>query len=113
MLFRSYTQQLALFGKRNGASHPNELQQLNDELKKMKEEVPRLDQIHEELLKTITDFKSATANNEKIYSCSEDWSIVSTCNSALSKSQGELNAIQGRINASVTHMQSVIDSLKQ
>lgn len=110
---KKYTVQLSLFEKKAGASHPSELQQLTDDLKKLKEEVPKLDQIHEELLKAITDFKSATIGKEKIYSCSSDWSIVNTCNSSLSKSQADLNGIQARINATAAHMQGVIDSMKQ
>lgn len=109
---KKYTLQLSMFEKKVGGTHPNEMKQLHDDLKRLKDETPLLDQIQQELTKTISDFKSATAQKEQIYSCSADWSIVNNCNTALEKVQSDLNGIQSRIQATVNHMQSIIDSVK-
>ena len=109
---KKYTLQLSLFEKKVGGTHPNEMQQLHDDLKKLKDETPILDQIQQELTKAISDFKSATVHKEQIYSCSTDWSIVNNCNTSLGKVQSDLNGLQSRIQATVNHMQSVIDSVK-
>ena len=109
---KKYTLQLSMFEKKVGSTHPNEMQQLHDDLKKLKDETPLLDQAQQELTKAISDFKSATVNKDQIYSCSPDWTIVSSCNASLGKVQSDLNSLQSRIQSTVTHMQSVIDSVK-
>jgi len=108
-----YTMQLNGFEKRAGSAHPTEMQQLRDDLKKLKEEIPKLDLIQTEIQTGIATFKGATLQKDKIYSCSDDWKIVAQCNATLSKAQSDMNAMQSSIQSTITHMQSIIDSVKQ
>lgn len=109
---KKYGIQLAAFEKRSGSSHPNELQQLKEDLKILREELPILDGIYSDLEKALADFKTATVNKANIYSCAEEYAVVKNCDSIILQAQKELNDIQASIQRTVAHMQSIIDSIK-
>lgn len=108
-----YQKQVAELIAKYSASKPALCKELTTDLQKINTDVTQISRIKMNLQLAVNAFKTGTQGKTKIYSCSNDWKVVTDAETAVSNQQKEANALQQSIQTTATHLQSVVQALGQ
>jgi prefoldin subunit 5 len=108
-----YQKQVADLIAKYSTTKPALCKELSNDLQKINTDVTQISRIKMNLQMAVTAFKTGTQGKTKIYSCSNDWKVVTDTETAVKEQQKEANALQKSIQTTATHLQSVVQSLGQ
>jgi uncharacterized protein YoxC len=108
-----YQKKVAELISKHSATKPALCKELSTDLQKINTDVTQISRIKMNLQMAVTAFKTGTQGKTKIYSCSNDWKVVSDAEAAVNAQQKEANALQQSIQTTTTHLQSLVVALGQ
>lgn len=108
-----YQKQVAELISKYSTTKPALCKELSNDLQKINTDVTQISRIKMNLQMTVSAFKTGTQGKTKIYSCSNDWKVVTDAETAVKTQQKEANALQQSIQTTATHLQSVVQALGQ
>lgn len=108
-----YQKKVAELISKHSAMKPALCKELSTDLQKINTDVTQISRIKMNLQMAVTAFKTGTQGKTKIYSCSNDWKVVSDAEAAVNAQQKEANALQQSIQTTTTHLQSLVVALGQ
>lgn len=108
-----YQKQVAELIAKYSTTKPALCKELSNDLQKINTDVTQISRIKMNLQMTVSAFKTGTQGKTKIYSCSNDWKVVTDAETAVKGQQKEANALQQSIQTTATHLQSVVQALGQ
>lgn len=108
-----YQKQVAELISKYSTTKPALCKELSNDLQKINTDVTQISRIKMNLQMTVSAFKTGTQGKTKIYSCSNDWKVVTDAETAVKGQQKEANALQQSIQTTATHLQSVVQALGQ
>lgn len=108
-----YQKKVAELISKHSATKPALCKELSADLQKINTDVTQISRIKMNLQMAVTAFKTGTQGKTKIYSCSNDWKVVSDAEAAVNAQQKEANALQQSIQTTTTHLQSLVIALGQ
>lgn len=110
---KEFSVQVASFEQKYGKDFPNQLMEIKNDLTIILSSVPLLDRIYTKTNEAIQTFTNKTANLPTIYSCAENWVLVTDLDAAFQKSQTEIDAIQLQINTAQNHIQTIFNQMNK
>lgn len=108
-----YQKQVAELISKYSTTKPALCKELSNDLQKINTDITQISRIKMNLQMTVSAFKTGTQGKTKIYSCSNDWKVVTDAETAVKGQQKEANALQQSIQTTATHLQSVVQALGQ
>jgi hypothetical protein len=108
-----YQKQVSELIAKHSTSKPSLCKELSADLQKINTDVTQISRIKINLQMAVSAFKTGTQGKTKIYSCSNDWSVVTDAETAVKTQQKEANALQQSIQTTATHLQTVVQALGQ
>jgi uncharacterized protein YoxC len=108
-----YQKQVAELIAKYSTTKPALCKELSADLQKINTDVTQISRIRINLQMAVSAFKTGTQGKTKIYSCSNDWKVVTDAETAVKAQQKEANALQQSIQTTATHLQSVVQALGQ
>ncbi len=108
-----YQKQVAELIAKYSTTKPALCKELSNDLQKINTDVTQISRIKMNLQMAVSAFKTGTQGKTKIYSCSNDWKVVTDAETAVKAQQKEANALQQSIQTTATHLQSVVQALGQ
>lgn len=108
-----YQKQVAELIAKYSTSKPALCKELSNDLQKINTVVTQISRIKMNLQMSVNAFKASTEGKTKIYSCSNDWKVVSDAETAVNAQQKEANALQQSIQTTATHLQTLVIALGQ
>ncbi len=108
-----YQKQVAELIAKYSTTKPALCKELSTDLQKINTDVTQISRIKMNLQMAVSAFKTGTQGKTKIYSCSNDWKVVTDTETAVKAQQKEANALQQSIQTTATHLQSVVQALGQ
>ncbi len=108
-----YQKQVAELIAKYSTTKPALCKELSNDLQKINTDVTQISRIKMSLQMAVSAFKTGTQGKTKIYSCSNDWKVVTDAEAAVKAQQKEANALQQSIQTTATHLQSVVQALGQ
>jgi len=108
-----YQKQVAELIAKYSTTKPDLCKELSNDLQKINTDVTQISRIKMNLQMAVSAFKTGTQGKTKIYSCSNDWKVVTDAETAVKAQQKEANALQQSIQTTATHLQSVVQALGQ
>lgn len=108
-----YQKQVAELIAKYSTTKPALCKELSNDLQKINTDVTQISRIKINLQMAVSAFKTGTQGKTKIYSCSNDWKVVTDAETAVKAQQKEANALQQSIQTTATHLQSVVQALGQ
>lgn len=108
-----YQKQVAELIAKYSTTKPALCKELSNDLQKINTDVTQISRIKINLQTAVSAFKTGTQGKTKIYSCSNDWKVVTDAETAVKAQQKEANALQQSIQTTATHLQSVVQALGQ
>lgn len=108
-----YQKQVTELISKYSSTKPALCKELSADLQKINTDVTQISRIKMNLQMAVTAFKTGTQGKTKIYSCSNDWKVVTDAETAVKTQQKEANALQQSIQTTATHLQSVVQALGQ
>lgn len=92
-------------------SHPYQIGVIKKEFEKIRKELGSIDRIRTELSVITLSFEKKTRGKNKIYNCSQDWSLVEQVESDISRVQKYLKDVEGRIRSGINSIQVMVNEL--
>jgi hypothetical protein len=108
-----FQKQVAELIAKYSATKPALCAELSADLQKINTDVTQISRIKMNLQIAVSAFKTGTQGKTKIYSCSNDWKVVTDAETAVNAQQKEANALQQSIQTTATHLQGVVQALKE
>ena len=108
-----YQKQVAELISKYSTTKPALCKELSNDIQKINTDVTQISRIKMNLQMAVSAFKTGTQGKTKIYSCSNDWKVVTDAEIAVKAQQKEANALQQSIQTTATHLQSVVQALGQ
>jgi uncharacterized protein YoxC len=108
-----YQKQVAELIAKYSTTKPALCKELSNDLQKINTDVTQISRIKINLQMAVSAFKTGTQGKTKIYSCSNDWKVVTDAETAVKSQQKEANALQQSIQTTATHLQTVVQALGQ
>lgn len=108
-----YQKQVAELIAKYSTTKPALCKELSADLQKINTDVTQISRIKINLQMAVSAFKTGTQGKTKIYSCSNDWKVVTDAETAVKAQQKEANALQQSIQTTATHLQSIVQALGQ
>ena len=108
-----YQKQVAELIAKYSTTKPALCKELSNDLQKINTDVTQISRIKMNLQMAVSAFKTGTQGKTKIYSCSNDWKVVTDAETAVKAQQKEANALQQSIQTTATHLQTVVQALGQ
>ena len=96
---------------RYSKSHPYQIGVIMKEFEKIRKELGSIDRIRTELAEITLSFEKKTRGKNKIYNCSQDWSLVEQVESDISRVQKNLKDVEARIRSGINSIQIVVNEL--
>jgi len=96
---------------RYAKSHPYQVEVIKIEFEKIRKELISIDQIRTELAQITLSFEKKTRGKNKIYNCSQDWSLVEQVESDISRVQNNLKQVEARIRSGINSIQLIVTEL--
>jgi hypothetical protein len=96
---------------RYAKSHPYKIEVIKTEFEKIRKELGSIDQIRTELAQITLSFEMKTRGKNKIYNCSQDWSLVEQLESDISRVQNNLKEIEATIRSGINSIQLIVTEL--
>lgn len=106
-----YQKQVAELIAKYSTTKPALCKELSNDLQKINTDVTQISRIKMNLQMAVSAFKTGTQGKTKIYSCSNDWKVVTDAETAVKAQQKEANALQQSIQTTATHLQSVVQAI--
>ena len=108
-----YQKQVAELIAKYSTTKPALCKELSTDLQKINTDVTQISRIKMNLQMAVNAFKTSTQGSAKIYSCSNDWKVVTDAETAVNAQQKEANALQQSIQTTATHLQTIVIALGQ
>jgi hypothetical protein len=108
-----YQKQVAELIVKYSTTKPALCKELSNDLQKINTDVTQISRIKMNLQMAVSAFKTGTNGKTKIYSCSNDWKVVTDAETAVKAQQKEANALQQSIQTTATHLQTLVIALGQ
>lgn len=108
-----YQKQVAELIAKYSTTKPALCKELSTDLQKINTDVTQISLIKMNLQMAVNAFKTSTQGSAKIYSCSNDWKVVTYAETAVKTQQKEANALQQSIQTTATHLQTIVIALGQ
>jgi len=96
---------------RYAKSHPYQIEVIKIEFEKIRKELISIDQNRTELAQITLSFEKKARGKNKIYNCSQDWSLVEQVESDISRVQNNLKEIEARIRSGINSIQLIVTEL--
>ena len=110
---KKYDSQITLITEQFGSTSAATCNQLTALAKQIRIDIDAMEPIHLQTQRILTDFKTKTKGLERIYSCNENWRLVSETESAISKQEQDFNTHRDSIKAATTSIQQLVNSLQE
>lgn len=110
---KEFSIKIAAFEQKYGKDFPNQVMEIKNDLSIILSSVPLLDRIYSKSNEAIQTFMTKTANLPTIYSCAEEWLLVTDLDAAFQKSQTEIDAIQLQITTAQNHIQTIFNQMNK
>jgi len=108
-----YQKQVTELISKYSATKPTLCKELSADLQKINTDVTQISRIKMNLQMAVNSFKTSTQGKTKIYSCSNDWKVVTDAETAVNAQQKEAYALQQSIQTTATHLQTLVIALGQ
>ena len=92
-------------------SHPEQTGIIRKEFAKIRKELGSIDQIHAEFNDITNSFEKKTRGKDKIYNCSQEWSLVELVENGISRTQNNLKQVEQRIRSSSNSIELLMNEL--
>jgi hypothetical protein len=110
---KEFSIKIAAFEQKYGKDFPNQVMEIKNDLSIISSSIPLLDGIYSKSNEAIQTFMTKTAYLPTIYSCAEEWLLVTDLDAAFQKSQTEIDAIQLQITTAQNHIQTIFNQMNK
>jgi hypothetical protein len=110
---KEFSIKIAAFEQKYGKDFPNQVLEIKNDLTIISSSIALLDRIYTKANEAIQTFVNKTANLPTIYSCAEEWVLVTDLDEAFQKSQTEIDAIQFQITTAQNHIQTIFNQMNK
>ena len=110
---KDFSVKVDTFEQNYGKDFPNQLMEIKNDLSIILSSIPLLERIYSQSNEAIQTFTNKTVNLPMIYSCAEEWVLVTDLDEAFQKSQTEIDAIQLQITTAQNHIQTIFNQMNK